>query len=419
MSLRSGKKYIPDDEPPMRQHGREKASAQQDELRSHASKSSRSSKMSAASSLALKTRAKAEATRVQLAFAEKEANVKRTIAEKQASMKRENAEREREMAEAEAELQILQCQREAAAAAAEAAAYLETYSSESEGTHEGPEMPEKPLSPAERASEYVQRVSSMPTTERSIKTEPAEVYRPKPAAVTSTPRQHYSASDVKPARKYPAEYPRDRIQSFPLPQPKDCVPEQQCIQDITKYLLRKEAVNSSFIKFDDSPENYWAWKSSFQNAIKDLNLSASETLDLMIKWLSTESAEHAKSMRRVHLFNPSAGFDMAWQRLEKKYGSPEVIQRTLQKRLDAFPKLTNKDAKKLEQLGDLLEIECAKEEGYLRGLTYLDNAIGLNPTVEKLPYHMQLKWASVGTKYKAETGDDFPQVCAATSTDEE
>lgn len=62
------------------------------------------------------------------------------------------------------------------------------------------------------------------------------------------------------------------------------------------------------------------------------------------------------------------------------YGSPEVIENALMKKLDTFPAISNNDPDKLRDLSDLLkELESAKAEGFLPGLMYLDTARGVNP----------------------------------------
>lgn len=144
-------------------------------------------------------------------------------------------------------------------------------------------------------------------------------------------------------------------------------------------------------------------------ATNDLNLSPREELDLLVKWLGAESAEQAKRIRSVHVLNPAAGLSMVWQRLEDCYGTPEVIEHALLKKIEDFPKLTNKDNAKLRELGDiLLELECAKAEGFLPGLAFLDTARGVNPIAEKLPYSLQEKWITKGSRFKEEHGVAFP-----------
>lgn len=71
--------------------------------------------------------------------------------------------------------------------------------------------------------------------------------------------------------------------------------------------------------------------------------------------------------------------------------------------------LTNKDPYKLRELSDiLLELECAKNDGALPGLLYLDTARGVKQIVEKLPYNLQKKWISYRSKYKEDFAVAFP-----------
>lgn len=43
--------------------------------------------------------------------------------------------------------------------------------------------------------------------------------------------------------------------------------------DFAKYLARCELVNTGLTQFDDQPESFRAWQSSFNNATKGLDLS--------------------------------------------------------------------------------------------------------------------------------------------------
>lgn len=167
---------------------------------------------------------------------------------------------------------------------------------------------------------------------------------------------------------------------------REYLPESKGAQDFARYLIRREMVSAGLLQFDDKPENYWSWKASFLSSTKDLNLSAREELDLLTKWLGAESSEQAKRIRAVHVLNPAAGAAMVWQRLEECYGTPEVIEDALLKKIENFPRLTNRDTVKLRELSDILrELECAKQDGALSGLSYLDTARGVKQIVEKLP----------------------------------
>lgn len=51
---------------------------------------------------------------------------------------------------------------------------------------------------------------------------------------------------------------------------------------LANFLARRELLTAGLKKFNDKPENYWAWKSAFSNATEDLGVKASEELDLLI-----------------------------------------------------------------------------------------------------------------------------------------
>ncbi len=167
--------------------------------------------------------------------------------------------------------------------------------------------------------------------------------------------------------------------------------------ELAKFLARRDLLTGGLSRFN-KPENYWAWKSSFCNAIEGLDLKPSEELDLLVQWLSPESTEHASRIRLVHINYPDIGLSMVWKRLEECYGSAKAMELALFNKLERFPKLSNKDPRRLRELGDLiLELQTAKVEGYLPGLTYLDTSRGISSILEKLPYSLQEKWMLQGT----------------------
>lgn len=166
---------------------------------------------------------------------------------------------------------------------------------------------------------------------------------------------------------------------------------------------------ANLTRFSDKPSDYWVRKSSFSNATQGLHFTASEELDLLTKRLGDESSQHAKCLRAVYINNPSFGLAKVWERLQECYGSPEALEKALFDRLERFPRITNKDPHQLRDLGDLLlEIDSAKSEGYVPGLLYLDTARGIHPIVDKLPFGLQEKWMTYGTKYKQEHLVSFP-----------
>lgn len=196
------------------------------------------------------------------------------------------------------------------------------------------------------------------------------------------------------------------FQTSPAPSIKAPMVSLPYTSDLTNNMVRKEMVSSGLVKFDDHPENYWAWKSSFQDVTKDLGLTAR---DLLTKWLGAESSIQAKCIRSVHALYPIESVCMLWQRLELCYGCPEVIENALLRKLEEFPKISNRDGQRLRELGDMLmELESAKSGTHLPGLAILDTARVVNPIIEKLPFNLQERWITHGAKFKEDYHVSFP-----------
>ncbi|KAM4034606.1 uncharacterized protein ACNLHF_021263 [Anomaloglossus baeobatrachus] len=185
--------------------------------------------------------------------------------------------------------------------------------------------------------------------------------------------------------------------------------EKSDMSEFARFMVSRELINTSLTKFDDRAESYRAWKATFKAAIANLNLTAEQELDLMIKWLGPGSKNRIKSLRTVYVGQAEAGIAAAWQRLERTFGSAEAIEKALFKRLQDIPKINLKEVHKLQDLSDLLmELELAKRDPRLSGLCYLDTAHGVNPIVVKLPYSLQEKWATSVSRYKRMHDVTFP-----------
>ncbi|XP_068116194.1 uncharacterized protein [Hyperolius riggenbachi] len=185
--------------------------------------------------------------------------------------------------------------------------------------------------------------------------------------------------------------------------------EKSEIEEVGKYMIRRELLNSGLTKFDDQPENYRGWRATFKTIIQNLEIEPIGELDLLIKWLGPQSSEQVKRLKSVHCDDPATGLNIVWERLERVYGCSEAIELALFKRLRNFPKLSNKDNHKFQELSDLLlEVERAKADPHLPGLVYLDTAHGVNPIVQKLPPNIQSEWAKKGSKYKQDYKVSFP-----------
>lgn len=392
------------------------------ETRSQVS-SSRSSR-SSASAAATKAKAKAKAALKEAKYAAKEGQMMKEKARIVAENQKMLAEAAQRQAELEANLYVLKTEKNATAASAQAAAYEAT--AEMEGDHlDG--FIEIPLqNTTQRTSEFVQAHYALdPHQEAPVQSQPPVASSNAAQATWSPPSEQVKwyplpNSEPKPYKPIIKDevmcntWNRKPTHCPPAPESytsslRDYACEPALMTDVTKYLVRREMVSSGLLKFDDCPQNYWAWKTSFQEVTRELNLSAREELDLLVKLLGPDSSSQVMRIRSAYVHNTTAGAVMVWQRLDDSYGSPEVIEHTLLSKLENFPKISNKDNQRLRELGYILmEIEAAKSGGLLPGLAYLNTSPSVNPIVEKLPYGLQERWITHGSRYKEEHRVSFP-----------
>ncbi|XP_061908561.1 uncharacterized protein LOC133653372 isoform X2 [Entelurus aequoreus] len=375
---------------------------------------SEASTNSSTGSAAARARAKAEAAKARLGFAAKEMDLKV------------------EKAKIEASIEFLQHEKDVASAIAEAEA-LET------AVVTQVEARSNPCSfvTSERTKQYVLSQAEFVKEGKYVVTQPSQCENaPQSKSKLSSNQllQPTKQSDSKQMPFGPPNYLKNFqnpsvISSSPHIQNNDSAswstqvsasnfhdvrpscqePKNSNVSDFIRYFARREIVATGLLQFNDKPQNFRAWKRSFKNAINGLELTTSEEMDFMLKWLGKESSEHVEQIRAIHFNNPTKGLNMMWDRLEQCYGAAEVIEDTLFKRIDMFPKITSKDYTKLRKFSDLLmEMQSAKAEGDLPGLAFLDTARGLNPIVQKLPFNLQERWITVGAKYKRTQRVPFP-----------
>lgn len=98
--------------------------------------------------------------------------------------------------------------------------------------------------------------------------------------------------------------------TMPSHAPQYAYHDQSSINDVVRYFARRELVTTGLTQFNDQPQSYRAWQQSFQNAVRGLNLTYSEEMDLLVKWLGKESSEHANRIRAVHVNHPDRGLRM-------------------------------------------------------------------------------------------------------------
>jgi len=173
-----------------------------------------------------------------------------------------------------------------------------------------------------------------------------------------------------------------------------------------EFMARRELISNKIEKFDDRPENYHTWKGSLENMIKGVNLSPSEQLSLIIEHTTNESKRLVQRLRNAFIENPGEGLKQVWCKLGETFGSNAVVTQVHLTKLKSFPKIGFRDNKRLQEFGDLLlELQCAKNDGGLKGLKTLDEPAYLRPVAAKLPEDLRGRWQRHAFKHV-----DFPPV---------
>ncbi|XP_052081778.1 uncharacterized protein LOC127719594 isoform X1 [Mytilus californianus] len=134
-------------------------------------------------------------------------------------------------------------------------------------------------------------------------------------------------------------------------------------QELAKFMVKKDLITSRLISFDDQPSHYSSWKISFQHIMTELDTNPLEQLDLLMKYLGPSSKQHAQNIRCANANNPATAVRLIWERIDARFGSPEMIESSLHSRIVNFPKLSNNNRKELFELADLAaEIESIRKD---------------------------------------------------------
>jgi hypothetical protein len=88
--------------------------------------------------------------------------------------------------------------------------------------------------------------------------------------------------------------------------------------------------------------------------------------------------------------------------LDERFGAPEMVEAAIKERLSSFPRIGNKDNKKLYELVDIMiEIESRMANPqYTVLLSYFNSSSGVLPIINKLPCNIQEKWIMRAANYK-------------------
>ncbi|CAG2256000.1 unnamed protein product [Mytilus edulis] len=188
------------------------------------------------------------------------------------------------------------------------------------------------------------------------------------------------------------------------------VKQEDVNNNFAMFLMKKDLLSSRIHKFDDCPENYVSWKDTFKRVVHEIGATATEELDLLLQYTGVNSRKQVISIKVANAGYPTSALERAWNRLDSRYGSPEKVETALKMKLSSMPKISYKDKNKLYELSDVLaEIQAVKEKPeYSALLSFYDTAVGVNPTISKLPAGLQSKWRDRAASYKRKHCVIFP-----------
>ncbi len=297
---------------------------------------SRKSSLISSSAASTRAKAKAEAAKTNLQFAKKKAELMKQEAQRAAQLE---AQEKSHQAQFKANLMVLEAEKEAAVASAKETVYeaadlenLERINIDASPTNvtdrtrdfvrthfseealERPETPPVTSSPTQATAPHPTRNDDQTCLSPDFTSPQMHFSQPQTLPVSQQPVQHQTFYNAPP-RPWPSQHPiQNQVFSFqqpiishsrPMPsiyQPVPAVyqpiptvyqPAQKQQPDpfmsLTKHLMKKELISTGLLKFDDNPANFRAWKASFKAATEDLELTAAQELNLVMKWLGEKS----------------------------------------------------------------------------------------------------------------------------------
>ena len=346
---------------------------------------------STTSSAAILARAKALSLKTKMDFTHKEAD-----------LRRQEAELRRQEEEVARSLLILGAEKEYAMAEVEAE-FLESAALKEHSLYTQENLQLPTADSAVRTHDYVSkhflRGNELEKTE--TKCDMSNVQRPQIAAEAVTDVELKSNKEDTKVTQVPGKV--DQTTEFP----NEAMKEQ--LNSISNMLVQKELVKSSLRKFRCNAGEYRAWKGSFKQATKDLDLKPFQEMNLILDSIEGETKSLVQKIYAIHVNKPDLGLQRVWSYLDEKHGSPEAIEHDLMMRVELFQKILPRASTKLEEFGYLLlEVQYVKESKQYPGLLVLDSSRGLQPLVQKLPEWLQMKWRQKGSQYKERHAVMFP-----------
>ena len=373
-----------------------KESIETKSVKSHTSQRSDRTRSSASGSRTVGLRAKAESEKIKLKYVEKEVALKK------------------EQFEKSLQLEILEQQKNAAAADVEAT-YLERHS-QGGSEHDGSDiLPKEEIGAFERTLNYLDGLGSTSPQDKPLSAE-AKLFVP---AVSPDYFQKDITASTPIVQNIVHTIPKQTTTAkptMPVQGPTTLISASHnsaaAETQFTTFLIKKNLLLESFQqqRFDDKPDRYIVWKKQFKVMAADIQCSALEEITLLTNCVKKDSDAYRliMSTRASCADSPDLCLTNIWNRLDQRFGSAELLESALKTKLSNLPNMI--DRKVLYDLHDLLnEIQAVKTlREYSVIFSYLDSSLGIRPIVQKLPKFIQDKWITRVVNYKKQNQVIFP-----------
>lgn len=155
--------------------------------------------------------------------------------------------------------------------------------------------------------------------------------------------------------------------------------------------------------FDGDAITFTSWKASFNILIRSKNLTNSEKMFYLQRYLTGEAK---RCIQGLFLLTSPDSFTKAWELLERRYGNSFCVAEAFRDRLHSWPEIPGNSPRSLRDYSDFLTLcNIAAQENV--NLRVLDDPHENKNMLKKLPYFIQREWAKYAGDYSVDTYPKF------------
>ncbi|XP_070186269.1 uncharacterized protein [Littorina saxatilis] len=196
-----------------------------------------------------------------------------------------------------------------------------------------------------------------------------------------------------------ASYPPSAYYQRPFATPaKQDTPMDSLAKTLSDALMINRLPMQEPCIFVGDPLQYPIWRSSFSFLIERQNITSSEKLLYLQRYIGGQAKE---AVTGFFLLREGDAYERAMEVLENRFGNSYVVSQAFRTKLDEWTPVKSKDPKGLRSLADFLQ-QCSVAAQEVGGLSILDDAQYLRKIVGKLPDWMSHRWSRTVARTKVE-----------------